>query len=74
MDKQRKKRLEEAIDLIDQVKEILDEVKSEEEDAYDNLPESSRAKGYGEEMEERIDILEDSISLLEDASILIGEI
>lgn len=40
MNKQRRKRLEEAFNMIDQAKDILEEVKGEELEAYDNLPES----------------------------------
>lgn len=38
MNKQKRKRLGEAFDLISQAEEILEEVKEEEEDGYDNLP------------------------------------
>lgn len=45
MNKVRRKRLAEALDLISQAKDILEEVKDEEQDAFDNLPENFQ---YGE--------------------------
>lgn len=45
MNKQRRKRLEEASKLIAQAQGIIEEVKDEEQEAHDNLPESIQ---YGE--------------------------
>ena len=50
MNKQRRKRLEEAFNMIDQAKDILEEVKDEEQEAYDKLPESFQNGERGEEM------------------------
>lgn len=54
MNKVRRKRLAEAIDLINQAKGILEEVKDEEQEAYDNLPESFQYGERGEQMQEYI--------------------
>lgn len=40
MNNERRKRLEKAIDLIEQAKDIIDGVHDDEVEAYDNLPES----------------------------------
>lgn len=45
MNKVRRKRLENAFDLINQAKDILEEVKDEESESLENLPDSFR---YGE--------------------------
>lgn len=42
MNKTRRKRLGEAFDKCAEILEILEEVKQEEEEAYDNLPDSFR--------------------------------
>lgn len=42
MNKVRRNKLGKAFDLVAQAKDILEEVKEEEREAYDNLPESFR--------------------------------
>lgn len=39
MSKERRKRVAEALELISQARDILEEIKDEEQDCYDNLPE-----------------------------------
>jgi hypothetical protein len=43
----------------------LDDILSEEQDAYDNLPESFQQSERGEKMQEAIDYLEEAKSSLE---------
>lgn len=45
MNKQRRNRIAEALELISQARDILEEVKDEEQESYENLPESLQ---YGE--------------------------
>ena len=52
MNKQRRKRLEEASALLEQAKEILEEAKDEEEEAYENLPEGLQSSERGDVMRE----------------------
>lgn len=40
MNKQRRNRIAEALELISQARGILEEVKDEEQESYENLPES----------------------------------
>ena len=50
MNKERRKRLEEASALLEQAREVIEDVKCEEEEAYDNLPEAFQAGERGEQM------------------------
>ena len=52
MNKARRTKLEEAFNLVDSAKGILEAVREEEQDAYENLPESFQNSGKGEEMQE----------------------
>lgn len=58
MNKARRKELERAIELLEQAKEIIEAVTEEEQEAYDNLPESIQYGERGEAMEEIISDLE----------------
>lgn len=74
MNKQRRKKLEEAFNLIDQAKDILEEVKDEEQEAHDNLPESFQYGEKGEEMEGYIEMLDEAYGYLDDANSVIEQI
>lgn len=74
MNKVRRKRLAEAIDLINQAKGILEEVKDEEQEAYDNLPESFQYGERGEQMQEYIDSMDEAYENLEEVEYTLGDI
>lgn len=60
MNKQRRKRITEAIELLEQAQQIIEEVKDEEQEAYDNLPEGLQCGERGEAMKEAVNNLEES--------------
>lgn len=66
MNKARRKKLGEIIDQLENLREDLDAVASEEREAYDNLPESLQESDRGCAMEEAADELEDICSELEE--------
>ena len=66
MNKVRRKKLQKVVDLIAEARELMDEVREEEEAAYDNLPESLQGGERGQEMEECFSSLEEFVSSLED--------
>ncbi len=74
MDKQKRKRLEKAFDLITQAEEILEEVKADEEDSYDNLPDNFRDGEKGEEMQNYIEMIDEAIGYVQDANSVIEQI
>lgn len=61
MNKARRKEIARAIELIEEAREILENVRDEEQDAFDNLPESLQSSERGEAMEEYISTLDDFI-------------
>lgn len=58
MNKLRRKQIAEAIILIEKAMDILEKVKDDEQEAFDNLPESLQGSERGETMEEYIYTLE----------------
>lgn len=74
MNKARRKRLEEAFDLIAQAQEIIEEVKDEEQEAHDNLPEQFQYGERGEEMEGYIEMLDETYGYLDDAKSVVEQI
>ena len=59
MNKDRRKRLEEANELLDQAMNIVSECAEEERECYDNLPESLQYAETGECMSGNADSLEE---------------
>ena len=56
----RRKEIERAIDLLYQAKEIIENVRDDEQDAYDNMPESLQYSERGERMSENVDALDNA--------------
>lgn len=74
MNKARRKKLGEAFDLVNSAKEILEDVREEEQDAYENLPESLQNSGKGEDMQNYMDMMEEAVNYLDDANSVIEQI
>ena len=74
MNKARRKKLEEAFNLLDSAKEILEAVREEEQEAYENLPESLQNSGKGEDMQNYIEMLEEAANYLDDANSVLEQI
>ena len=70
MNKQRRNRIAEALELISQARGILEEVKDEEQESYENLPVSLQYGERGEQMQENVDSLEEFIGYLEETDSL----
>lgn len=74
MNKQQRKRISDAIGMLqeayqtlDQVYGELDAIKEEEEEKYDNLPEGLQESEMGEAIQTAIDTLDEACSDLESA-------
>ena len=70
MNANRRKQISQAIemtrkawDILNDVTELLNEVRDDEEDAFDNMPESLQESERGEMMTEAIDNLDSALSL-----------
>lgn len=74
MNKERRKRLAEAFEKIVEVREILEGVKDEEQEAYDNLPENFQNGERGEEMQNYIEMIDEACGYLEDAESVVDQI
>lgn len=74
MNKQRRKELAKASELIAQAQSIIESVKDEEQDAHDNLPESIQYGEKGQQMEEYIDMLDEAYGQCDDLMSIIDEI
>ena len=66
MNKKRRALIKHQLNLIESVKDELQNILFEEEYSYDNLPDNLKSSFKGEESEEAIDTLSDIISGLED--------
>lgn len=74
MNKQGRKRLAEAALLIEQAKDIIVEVREEEEGKLENMPESFRYGEKGEQMETYIEYLNEAEENADDAICNLNEI
>ncbi len=68
MNKDRRKRLGSAFDMVAKAKEILEDVKMEESESYENLPEQFRDGERWEEMQGCMEMLEEAYNYLDDAN------
>ena len=73
MNKDRRKKLVEVVEMLRDAQELMNEVKEEEEEAYENLSYSLQGTGNSEKMEENIstlrayyDALDEMIETLEE--------
>ena len=60
MNNTRRKAIQKIIDTLEDLREDLDALKDEEQEAFDNLPESLQESEQGEAMEHSAYVLEDA--------------
>lgn len=65
MNKQRRKALEEIIGELENQKSAIEAILDEEQEAYDNIPESLQDTDRANQIYENIDALQDAIDNLE---------
>lgn len=73
MNKERRSRIEEAALLLDQAREIVNEVKGKEEEAFENMPESLKGSERGERMEEICETLDSVLDSIDEAASSLDE-
>ena len=66
MKEARLKILNDCLTAIQNAHDVLDEVRDEEEEAYDNMPEGLQYSERGDLMQEAIDNLDEAVCLLDD--------
>ena len=74
MNKVRRKQLQEVYNWIRTVREDLSDILSEEQQAFDNMPENLQETVRGQESDEIIDCLDDAVGAMDDAIEMIFEI
>lgn len=74
MNKQRRKILGELASQLAAIREAIEAVRDEEQEAFDNLPEGLQQGERGEAMESAIDTLENVATDLESAESSLGEL
>lgn len=74
MNKVRRKQLQEVYNRIRTVREDLSDILSEEQQAFDNMPENLQETVRGQESDEIIDCLDDAVGAMDDAIEMIFEI
>ncbi len=66
MNKAKRKELQKAIDLLNEALSIIENIKDEEQEAYDNLSENLQSSEMGQKMESAVSYMEDATSSIED--------
>ena len=74
MNKARRKQLEECVNKIEEVKGDIENILSDEQWAFDSMPEGLQASMRGIASEDAIGNMEDAIDSLDDAISSIGNI
>lgn len=67
MNKQQRKRIVAIIEIFDSAMSDIEELKDEEEEKYDNLPESIQCSEKGETMQAAAEALENASSSIQEA-------
>lgn len=74
MNKARKQHIEAVINRIGELQAELEGIRDEEQNAYDNMPESIQESERGEKMCQNIDDLEYAFSALEEAAEYLNDV
>ena len=67
MNKERRKQIDGMIAKLENIKEHISYILDDEQNAFDNMPESIQYSGRGYNMQEAIDNLDDAIGNIVDA-------
>lgn len=74
MNKKRRKEIENNMNSLEVIKSNLEYILSEEEDYFDNMPENLQSSIRGEESENAIDVLTETIDTIGDCIDSLDEI
>lgn len=66
MNKQRRKEIQKNIQLLEEAKNNLENILSDEQDYFDNMPENLQGSIRGEDSEEAIDVLQEAIDAIDE--------
>lgn len=68
MNKDRRAKIQHIIDQLEAIKEDLECIRDEEQEYYDNMPESIQAGERGDKAQEAVDNLENALSSFDEIS------
>lgn len=74
MNKLRRQELAEVLDTLDEAIGQIEDVRDEEQEAYDNLPENFQESSRGQDMQEAIDSMDSIIRSIEDVKSMITDV
>ena len=74
MNRERRKRLGKAFDLVTEAEQIIQAVMKEEQESMENLPDNFRYGDRGDEMQNYIDMMDEVIGYCQDAESVIEQI
>lgn len=74
MNKQRRNEISKIVNELEILKSRLNDVLSEEQNVFDNMPENLQYSMRGEESQEAIDNIEEAVSDIEEAISLLEDI
>lgn len=66
MNRVRRRKIQKALEVIDEARGILEECQEEESEAYDNMPEWMQEREEGEKMQDCIDALEEACESIDE--------
>ncbi len=74
MNRERRKKLGKAFDLVTEAEQIIQDVMEEEQESMENLPDNFRYGDRGDEMQNYIDMMDEVIGYCQDAESVIEQI
>lgn len=66
MNNKRRKQISEVLGTLDYLRETIEDIHAEEEEAFENLPESLEGSDRYDAMEEAVSNLEDAVDLVDE--------
>lgn len=73
MNKQRKQRFEDVVGSLEEAKDILSDIRGEEQDAFDAMPEGLQVSERGDKMQYYIDLMDDCDDKIDDIITFVNE-
>lgn len=71
MNKERRDRLSDVIASLEEAKDLLEDVKNDEQDAFDNMPVGLQCSERGSKMEDYIELMEDAVDQIDNVCMFI---
>lgn len=71
MNKERRDRLSDVIVSLEEAKDLLEDVKNDEQDAFDNMPVGLQCSERGSKMEDYIELMEDAGDQIDNVCVFI---